>query len=137
MIESSSCARATKVDICYTPSSNIICDILSNKTDLAEFLDIFTATLGFFRLTIDGLKRYLVYIANELAPSEIKYLGQFLRDPEVGVTMNYSAIKKEWKDMFIAGSPTSLRVLRPDIFSFLLAGFVTLKVPRGELDEIW
>ena len=42
--------------------------------------------------------------------------------------------------MFIAKSPTSLRVLRPDIFSFLLpapAGFDTLKVPRGELDEIW
>lgn len=79
-----------------------------------------------------------MYIANELAPSEIKYLSQFLRDPEVGVTMNYSAIKKEWKDMFIARSPTSLRVLRPDIFGFLLpapAGFDTLKVPRGELDD--
>jgi hypothetical protein len=25
-----------------------------NKTDLAEFLDIFTVTLGFFRLTVNG-----------------------------------------------------------------------------------
>jgi hypothetical protein len=78
------------------------------------------------------------YIANELAPSDIKYLRNLLRvDPDEGVTMNYSAIKIEWKDMFINGN---FPVLRPHIFNFPLPApenFDTLKVPRGELDEIW
>jgi len=63
--------------------------------------------LGFFRLTINGVKRYFVYIANGLAPSDIKYLRKLLRvEPEVGSTMNYYAKKKEWKDMFIDGPQT-------------------------------
>ena len=44
-----------------------------NRTDLAEFLDIFEATLGFLRLTTDGVKRYFVYLANVLDPGDIKY----------------------------------------------------------------
>jgi hypothetical protein len=40
-----------------------------NRTDLAEFLDIFEATLGFIRLTIGGVKHYFfVYIAKGLEP---------------------------------------------------------------------
>jgi hypothetical protein len=46
-----------------------------NRIDLQEFLVIFEATLGFFRLTIDGVKRYFfVYIAKGLEPWDIKYL---------------------------------------------------------------
>jgi hypothetical protein len=49
-----------------------------NKIVLAEFLAIFEATLGFFRLTIDGVKRYFfVYIAKGLEPRDIKYVKQF------------------------------------------------------------
>ena len=45
-----------------------------NRTDLAEFLIIFEATLGFLRLTIDGVKHYFfVYIAKGLEPSDINY----------------------------------------------------------------
>jgi hypothetical protein len=43
-------------------------------------LDIFEATLGFFRLTIDGVKRYFfVYIAKGLEPPDIKYLKKLFR----------------------------------------------------------
>ncbi|MGC1929072.1 MAG: hypothetical protein WA667_08865 [Candidatus Nitrosopolaris sp.] len=31
----------------------------------AEFLALFEATMGFFRLTIDGVKRYFVYIEKD------------------------------------------------------------------------
>jgi hypothetical protein len=44
-----------------------------NRTGLAEFLSIFGATLGFFRLTIYGVKQYFfVYIAKGLEPRGIK-----------------------------------------------------------------
>ena len=63
-----------------------------NKIDLAEFLDTFEATLGFFRLTIDGVKRYFVYIAKGLEPWDIKYLKFFgVGSPittDIGTTMN-------------------------------------------------
>jgi len=50
-----------------------------NRIDLQEFLGIFEATMGFFRLTIDGVKRYFfVYIAKGLEPWDIKYLKRFL-----------------------------------------------------------
>ena len=49
-----------------------------NRIDLQEFLVIFEGTLGFFRLTIDGVKRYFfVYIAKGLEPRDIKYLKKF------------------------------------------------------------
>jgi hypothetical protein len=119
--------------------------IVINRTDLAEFLDLFIATLGFFRLTIDGVKRYFfVYIANELEISNIKYLQKLLRiEPaittEIGVTMNYSTINKEWKDMFIEGLQTSFPVLRPDKFSFPFQNPSTaqaLSISNDEWDEI-
>jgi hypothetical protein len=50
-----------------------------NRAGLAEFLNIFEATLGFLRLTIYGVKRYFfVYIAKGLEPRDIKYLKKFL-----------------------------------------------------------
>jgi len=50
-----------------------------NRIDLQKFLGIFEATLGFFRLTIDGVKRYFfVYIAKGFEPWDIKYLKRFL-----------------------------------------------------------
>jgi hypothetical protein len=46
-----------------------------DKIMLAQFLAIFNATLGFFRLKIDGAKRYFfTYIAKGLEPRDIKYL---------------------------------------------------------------
>ncbi|MFZ0512244.1 MAG: hypothetical protein WAM14_11610 [Candidatus Nitrosopolaris sp.] len=118
-----------------------------NRIDLREFPDIFEATLGFFRLTIYGVKRYFfVYIAEGLEPADIKYLKKFLRvesptttTMEIGITMNYCASNKEWKDMFIDGPPTSIPVLRPDTFNFPLQNpttFKALNISKKELDEI-
>jgi hypothetical protein len=60
-----------------------------NRTDLAEFLDIFEATLGFFRLTIHGKKYYFfVYIAKGLEPPDIKYLKKFLDTDSPGIDAN-------------------------------------------------
>jgi hypothetical protein len=118
--------------------------IVINRTDLAEFLDIFIATLGFFKLTIDGEKRcFFVYIANELEPSNIKYLEKLLRlEPTLttgmGVPMNHSAINKEWKDIFIEG-PHTMFPLRPDKFSFRFQNpstAQTLNISNEEWDEI-
>jgi hypothetical protein len=59
-----------------------------NRIDLQEFLVIFEATLGFFRLTIDGVKRYFfVYIAKGLEPWDIKYLKKFF-NTDSPITMN-------------------------------------------------
>jgi hypothetical protein len=119
--------------------------IVINKTDLAEFLDIFLATLGFFRLTIDGLKCYFfVYVANELDPRDINYLRKLLRTEssrtaEMSVTTNYFAINKEWKDMFIDGPYPSFPALRPDKFGFLFQNPSTahgLNISNDEWDEI-
>jgi hypothetical protein len=61
-----------------------------NRTDLAEFLDIFEATLGFLRLTIGGVKHYFfVYIAKGLEPRDIKYLKKFL-DADSPITTGIS-----------------------------------------------
>jgi hypothetical protein len=67
-----------------------------NTIDLAEFLAIFEATLGFFRLTIDGVERYFfVYVAKGLEPGGIKYLKKIIRvntymnATDRGITMNY------------------------------------------------
>jgi hypothetical protein len=58
-----------------------------NRIDLQEFLVIFEATLGFFRLTIDGVKRYFVYIAKGLELRDIKYLKKFF-NTDSPITMN-------------------------------------------------
>ena len=76
-----------------------------------------------------------MYIANGLASSDIEYLRKLLRvEREVDVTMNYYAIKKDWKDMFIDGPQTGFPVLRPDNFGFDLpapAGSGPLKITSG------
>ncbi|MFZ0510528.1 MAG: hypothetical protein WAM14_02880 [Candidatus Nitrosopolaris sp.] len=98
-----------------------------NKIDLAEFLAIFEATLGFFRLTIDGVKRYFfVYIAKPLQkmiePWDIKYLKKLygVDSPittDIGITMNYRVNNKVWEDMvmFIDRSLASERTPRVEI----------------------
>jgi hypothetical protein len=49
--------------------------IMINKIELAEFLATFEATLGFFRLKIDGTQRFFfTYIAKGLEPRDIEYL---------------------------------------------------------------
>lgn len=92
-----------------------------NTTDLQEFLCIFEATLGFFSLTINKVKRYFfVYIANGLAPQNIKYLRHLRESPkttEIGIT---TVIDKESKDMFIDGPQTAIQSLRSDKFRFPL-----------------
>ena len=61
-----------------------------NTTDLQEFLGIFEATMGFFSLTINNVKRYFfAYIANGLEPSDIKYLKKFL-DADTPITTGMS-----------------------------------------------
>jgi hypothetical protein len=112
-----------------------------NRRDLQEFLVIFEATLGFFRLTIDGVKRYFfVYIENGLETSDIRCL-KLLRvesptTTEIGIKMSYSAITEEWKDMFMDGPLTSFPPLRPDKFNFLSRDPTTFDVSKNEVDEI-
>jgi hypothetical protein len=110
-----------------------------NRTDLAEFLNIFEATLGFFRLTMYGVKHYFfVYIAKGLEPSDIKYLKKFLDadmliTTSMSIAMNNSVINREWKDMFIDGPLTCIPPLKPGKFNFLLNMF---EVSENELDDI-
>ncbi len=110
-----------------------------NRTDLAEFLNIFEATLGFFRLTMYGVKHYFfVYIAKRLEPSDIKYLKKFLDadtliTTSMSIAMNNSVINREWKDMFIDGPLTCIPPLKPGKFNFLLN---TFEVSENELDDI-
>jgi hypothetical protein len=118
--------------------------ITSNTIDLREFLDIFEGTLGFLRLTIHGIKRYFfVYIANGLDHRDIKFLKllrvQSPTTTEIGITMNYFAMNKEWKDMFIDGPKTRIPPLRPDKFNFLLQNptrYKTLNISENEFDDI-
>jgi len=113
-----------------------------NRKDVQEFLGIFEATLGFFRLTIDGVKRYFfVYIENGLETSDIRCL-KLLRvesptTTEIGIKMSYSAITdEEWKDMFMDGPLTSFPPLRPDKFNFLSRDPTTFDVSKNELDDV-
>jgi hypothetical protein len=97
-----------------------------NRTDLGEFLNIFEATLGFFRLTMYGVKHYFfVYIVKGLEPSDIKYIKKFLDadtliTTSMSIAMNNSVINREWKDMFIDGPLTCIPPLKPGKFNFLL-----------------
>jgi hypothetical protein len=113
-----------------------------NRRDLQEFLFIFEATLGFFSLTIDGVKRYFfVYIENGLETSDIRCL-KLLRvesptTTEIGIKMSYFAItNEEWKDMFMDGQLTSFPPLRPDKFNFLSRDPTTFDVSKNEVEEI-
>jgi hypothetical protein len=113
-----------------------------NRTDLAEFLNLFEATLGFFRLAIYGVKHYFfVYIAKGLDPRDIKYLKKFLDadtliTTSMSITMNNSVISKEWKDMFIDGRLTGIPPLRPDKSNFLSKNPTTFEVSENKLDNI-
>jgi hypothetical protein len=109
-----------------------------NRTDLAEFLDIFEATLGFFWSTIDGVKRYFfVYIAKGLEPRDIKYLKKFLGADStittgMSIAMNDGVInreRKEFMDRPLASIPPS----RPDKFNFLP---IMPELSENELDDI-
>ena len=58
--------------------------IMISTTNLLEFLNVFEATLGFFGLTINKVKRYFfVYIANGLEPQNIKYLKPLRESPKI------------------------------------------------------
>ena len=113
-----------------------------NRTDLADFLNIFEATLGFFRLTMYGVKHYFfVYIAKGLDPRDIKYLKKFLDadtliNTSMSITMNNSVISKERKDIFIDGRLTGIPPLRPDKSNFLSKNPTMFEVSENELDHI-
>jgi hypothetical protein len=116
-----------------------------NKTQLKQFLDIFEATLGFLRLTIDGVKHYFfVYIAKGLEPRDIKYLKEFLDADTlittgISITANNSVINKEWKDMFKDSPLTNTLPLRSDKLNFLSKNqtkFKALNFSDNELDDI-
>jgi hypothetical protein len=95
-----------------------------NRIDLQEFLVIFEATLGFFRLTIDGVKRYFfVYIAKGLEPWDIKYLKKLLRVESPTTTE-------------IGGSRTCFPTLRPDKFNFLSENPTKFKAPTISENEL-
>jgi hypothetical protein len=110
-----------------------------NRADLAEFLDIFEATLGFLRLTIDGVKHYFfVYIAKGLEPRDIKYLKKFLDADTpittgVSIAMNNGVIDREWKETFIDRPLASIPPSRPDKFNFLPN---MPELSENELDDI-
>jgi hypothetical protein len=110
-----------------------------NRTDLAEFLNIFEATLGFFRLTIDGVKHYFfVYIAKGLEPRDIKYLKKFLEADTpittgVSIAMNNGVTDREWKETFIDRPLVSIPPSRPDKFNFLPN---MPELSENELDDI-
>jgi hypothetical protein len=114
-----------------------------NKIDLQELLDIFEGTLGFFRLKIDGVKRYFfVYIANGLESWDIKRLKILLpaesaTTTEIVTTMNYWASNKAWREMFIEGplTRTCFPPLRPDKFNFLLQNASTIQASNISTDE--
>jgi hypothetical protein len=116
-----------------------------NRTELAQFLDIFEATLGFLRLTIDGVEHYFfVYIAKGLEPRNIKYLKKFLDADTlittgISIAVNNSVINKGWKDMFIDSLLTNIPPLRPDKFNCLSKNptkFKALNLSENELDDI-
>jgi hypothetical protein len=118
-----------------------------NRTQLAQFLDIFEATLGFLRLTIYGVKHYFfVYIAKGLEPRDIKYLKKFLDadtliTTDVSIAVSSSVINKEeeWKDMFIDSPLPNIPLLRPDKLNFLSKNqtkFKALNLSDNELDDI-
>jgi hypothetical protein len=85
-----------------------------------------------------------VYIAKGSESRDIKYLKKLLGlEPaittEIGVTMNYSPINKEWKDMFIDAPHTNLPPLRPDKFNFHFQNPSTAQassISNDEWDEI-
>ena len=87
---------------------------------------MFEASLGFLRLTIDGVKHYFfVYIVKGLEPSDIKYIKKFLDadtliTTSMSIAMNNSVINREWKDMFIDSPLTCIPPLKPGKFNFLL-----------------
>ncbi|MGA9154850.1 MAG: hypothetical protein WBZ36_30055 [Candidatus Nitrosopolaris sp.] len=91
--------------------------IMINTTDLQGFLGIFEATLGFFSLTINKVKRYFfVYITNGLAPQNIKYLKLLRESPKTTEIDITTAIDKELKDVSIYEPQTAIPSLRPDKF---------------------
>jgi hypothetical protein len=113
--------------------------ITINRRELQEFLVIFEATLGFFLLTIDGVKRYFfVYIENGLETSDIMCL-KLLRvesptTTEIGIKMSYSAITdEEWKEMFMDRPLATIPPSRPDKFNFLP---IMPELSENELDDI-
>jgi len=126
-----------------------------NKIDLTEFLDIFEATLGFFRLTIDGVKRYFfVYITKGLEPRDIKYLKKLFgvdtyMTTDTGITMN-NLDDRKIQDMVQFIGNERIPVLRLNRFSLLFpilptfdpfflpipATFQASNIPKNELDEV-
>jgi hypothetical protein len=83
-----------------------------------SFLYIFEATLGFFRLTIYGVKQYFfVYIAKGLEPGGIKYLKKFFNTDSpittnTGIPMNNIVNNKMWQNMatFVYGRMANMPI---------------------------
>lgn len=90
---------------------------------LAQFLAIFNATLGFFRLKIDGTKRYFfTYIAKGLEPRDIEFLKNlYAADASISNgNIHNHASNIAWNDMvqFVNTPFTNelIPMLRLDIF---------------------
>jgi hypothetical protein len=72
-VDLDSLSSGTAIDWAYDVATKYKTKI--DKIVLSQFLAIFNATLGFFRLKIDGTKQYFfTYIAKGLQPWDIEYL---------------------------------------------------------------
>jgi len=97
-----------------------------DKITLAQFLEFFNATLGFFCLQIDGTKRYFfTYITKGLEPRDIEYLKNLCSvdanlSNDIGGNIHNHASNIAWNDLVqfveapFANEP--IPMLRLDIF---------------------
>jgi hypothetical protein len=111
--------------------------IMISITNLQEFLNVFEATLGFFGLTINKVKRYFfVYIANGLEPQNIKYLKPLRESPKPTEIRITTASNKEWKHMFMYRQLTGIPFLGLDKFGFPFpTAFEPPPISKKETDE--
>ena len=110
-VDLNSLSSGTAIDWAYDVATGYKTKI--DKIVLSQFLAIFNATLGFFRLNIGGTRRYFfTYIAKGLQPWDIEYLKNLDKAPDASIA---------WNDMvqFVNTPFTNepIPMLRLDIFA--------------------
>jgi hypothetical protein len=128
-VDLDSVSSGTAIDWAYDVATGYKINI--DKIVLSQFLAIFNATLGFFRLKIDGTKRYFfAYIAKGLQPWDIEYLKNLDKAADARISNRIGSNNSNhdsniaWNDMvqFVYTSSTNepIPMLRLNIFGAYL-----------------
>jgi hypothetical protein len=134
-VDLDSLSSGTAIDWAYDVATKYKTKI--DKIVLSQFLAIFNATLGFFRLKIDGTKQYFfTYIAKGLQPWDIEYLKNLDKAADANRDSNAASNDMvQFVDAPVTNGP--IPMLRLDIFGATNSNRIGSNISNHDSNAAW